>query len=346
VKLGLQLGYWQAGPPLDALELLIEAEELGYDVAFTAEAWGSDAFSPLAWWGASTSRIKLGTAIAQMSARTPTSTAMTVLTMDHLSGGRMVLGLGLSGPQVVEGWYGKPFSKPLAQSREFVNIVRRVLARDVPVTSVGPHFPLPYRGSGAVNLGKPLMSIVHPLRSDVPILMGAGGPKNVALAAEIADGWLPMSYSPRVAKMYRSWLDEGFARLGARQTAATFDIAPFCEVIVTENRDQALEAMKPTLGFYIGGMGAKESNFHKDGIARMGYEREVTEIQDLFLDGKQEEAIAAVPTQMIADMSLVGSREQIRDELPMWEEAGVTCLVVSARSIEDLRKIADVILDS
>jgi len=344
MKLGLQLGYWQAQPPVDALEKILEAEKLGYDIAFTAEAWGSDAFSPLAWWGASTSRIRLGTSIVQIAARTPASTAMHALTIDHLSGARMVLGLGLSGPQVVEGWYGQPFSKPLAVTREYVGIVRQVLARQAPVTSAGEHFPLPYHGPGALGLGKPLKPIVHPLRADLPILLGAAGPKNVALTAEIADGWLPLYYSPKVGDMYNTWLGEGFVRPGARRTPANFEIASNCTVVVTDNRDAVLETMKPMLGFYIGGMGAKDMNFHKDVFSRMGYEKEADEIQDLFFESKRDEAIAAVPIQMVADISLVGSREQIRSELALWEEAGVTTLVVGSPTLEEMRTVAEVIL--
>ena len=344
MKLGLQLGYWQAQPPADALEKVVEAEKLGFDIVFTAEAWGSDAFSPLAWWGASTSRIRLGTSIVQISARTPASTAMHALTIDHLSGGRLALGLGLSGPQVVEGWYGQPFSKPLARTREYVSIIRQVLAREGPVSNAGPHYPMPYDGPGALGLGKPLKPITHPLRADVPILLGSEGPKNVAMTAEIADGWLPIYYSPKAAAMYRGWLDEGFARPGARRTAADFEIASNCSVVVTDDRDAVLESMKPILGFYIGGMGAKEMNFHKNVFARMGYEKEADEIQQLFFEGRRDEAIAAVPLEMVADISLVGTREQIRDELSMWEEAGVTTLVVGARSLQEMREVAEVIL--
>jgi F420-dependent oxidoreductase-like protein len=344
MKLGLQLGYWQAQPPGDAMEKLLEAERLGFDIVFTAEAWGSDAFSPLAWWGASTSRIKLGTSIVQISARTPTSTAMHALTIDHLSGGRMVLGLGLSGPQVVEGWYGQPFSRPLMRTREYVDIIRQVLSREAPVTSPGPHYPLPYTGEGSLGLGKPLKPIVHPLRSDVPIYIGAEGPKNVALTAEIADGWLPVYYSPKVGDMYRSWLAEGFARPAARRSAGAFEIAANCSVVVTDERDTVLESMKPMLGFYIGGMGSKEMNFHKDVFGRMGYEKEADQVQDLFFEGKRDEAIAAVPLQMVADISLVGTKEQIRAELPMWEEAGVTTIVVGARGVEHIRRVAEAVL--
>ena len=253
----------------------------------------------------------------------------------------------MSGPQVVEGWYGGPFAKPLARTREYVDVIRQVLRREAPVTSAGPHHPLPYDGPGALGLGKPLRPITHPRRADLPIWLGAEGPKNVALAAEIADGWLPIYYSPKVGAMYRGWLDEGFTRRPAGDVAAAaarFEIASNCSVIVTDDVDAALDAMRPTLGFYIGGMGAKDVNFHKQVFGRMGYEAEAEKIQDLFLDGRRDEAIAAVPAQMAADISLVGSVEKIRDDLAAWEEAGVTMLVVSAATVDDLRRTAEVIL--
>jgi F420-dependent oxidoreductase-like protein len=344
VKLGLQLGYWGAQPPDDALTKILEAERLGFDTVFTAEAWGSDAFGPLAWWGSHTSSIRLGTSIVQLSARTPASCAMHALTLDHLSEGRLVLGLGVSGPQVVEGWYGEPFGKPLARTREYVGIVRQVLAREGPVTNEGRHYPLPYDGPGALGLGKALKPITHPLRPDLPIWLGAEGPKNVALTAEIADGWLPIYYAPKAAPMYNGWLEEGFARPGARRTRAEFEIATSCAVVVTDDVDATLDAMRPTLGFYIGGMGARDMNFHKQVFARMGYEAEADTIQDLFFEGKRDEAIAAVPRSMVADISLVGSAAQIRDELALWEEAGVTMLIVGGSSLDSMRQIADVVL--
>ena len=345
MKLGLQLGYWGASPPPDALEKVIDAEKLGFDAVFTAEAWGSDAFTPLAWYGSHTSRIRLGTSIVQLSARTPTATAMAALTLDHLSGGRHILGLGLSGPQVVEGWYGQPFARPLARTREYVEIVRQVLAREAPVISDGPHYPLPYRGEGSVGLGKALKPIVHPLRADVPIWLGAEGPKNIAMTAEIADGWLPIYYAPRVADTYRSWLAEGFARPGARRTADDFEIASNCTIVVTDDPDKVLDEMKPMVGFYIGGMGAKEVNFHKDVFSRMGYEKEADQIQDLFFEGRRDEAIGAVPREMVADISLVGPAARIRDGVAEWEAAGVTMLVVGPRTLDEMREVAQVILD-
>jgi len=344
MKLGLTVGYWGAQPPADAQGKILEAERLGYDAAFTAESWGSDAFTPLAWWGSQTSRIRLGTSIVQISARTPAATAMGALTMDHLCGGRFILGLGVSGPQVVEGWYGQPFGKPLARTREYVGVVRRILEREAPVTNAGPHYPLPYAGPNGLGLGKPLKPITHPLRSDLPIWLGAEGPKNIALTAEIADGWLPIYYSPRVAAMYRGWLAEGFARPGARRSAADFDIATNCQVVVTDDVEEAVNALKPMLAFYIGGMGAKDMNFHKDVFARMGYEKECQQIQDLFLEGKRDEAIAAVPDELVTDISIIGPVAKIRDDLARWEEAGVTMLVVGARSVEELRTVADAVL--
>ena len=238
MKLGLQLGYWGAQPPEGVGELVDAAEAAGFDSVFAAEAWGSDAFTPLAWWGSRTSQVRLGTAIVQLSGRTPTSAAMHTLTLDHLTGGRMILGLGVSGPQVVEGWYGRPFPKPLARTREYVDIIRKVLAREEPVTNDGPHYPLPYAGDDAAGLGKPLKPIVHPLRADVPIWMGAEGPKNVALAAEIADGWLPIYFSPRSRGMYNGWLDEGFARPGARHTRDDFEIAATAQVMIADSEEE------------------------------------------------------------------------------------------------------------
>ena len=347
MKLGLQLGYWGAQPPEGVGELVEEAERSGFDSVFAAEAWGSDAFTPLAWWGHRTSRIRLGTSIVQLSGRTPTSCAMHALTLDHLSGGRVVLGLGVSGPQVVEGWYGRPFSKPLARTREYIDVIRQVLAREAPVTNDGPHYPLPYTGEGAVGLGKPLKPITHPLRADLPIWMGAEGPKNVALAAEIADGWLPIYFSPRVADMYHGWLDEGFAREGARRTRETFEIAATTQLIVTDGAEgtaAAVEAMRPWLALYIGGMGAKEQNFHKTVFERMGYADVADRIQEHYLAGRKDEAAALVPDELINETSIIGDPAQVREQVARWEAAGVTMLVLTLRSPEEVRRVAEVVL--
>lgn len=335
LKLGLQVGYWGAGPDPKLVEMVQEAERLGYDAVFTAEAWGSDAFTPLAWLGAHTEKIRLGTGIAQLSARAPTATAMAALTLDHLSNGRMILGLGVSGPQVVEGWYGRPFGKPLARTREYVDIVKQVLRREEPVTSDGEHYPLPYTGEGSWGLGKPLKSITHPLRSDLPIFLGAEGPKNVAMTAEIADGWLPLYYSPYRQEVYADQI--AHAKPG-------FEIMQGVTVIVNDNVEEALLPVKNFLALYIGGMGAKSQNFHNDLFGRMGFEKEAEEIQELFLAGKKDQAVAAVPDQFADEISLVGSVDRIKDRLQAWKETPVTSLLVSARSATELRTFAELVL--
>ncbi|HET6562585.1 MAG TPA: LLM class F420-dependent oxidoreductase [Marmoricola sp.] len=344
MRLGLQLGYWGAQPPQGVGELVRAAEESGFDAVFTAEAWGSDAFTPLAWWGRETSRLRLGTSIVQLSGRTPTSIAMHALTLDHLSGGRFVLGMGVSGPQVVEGWYGQPFAKPLARTREVVDIVRQVLAREAPVTSTGPHHPLPYDGPGSVGLGKPLKPIVHPLRPDLPIWLGAEGPKNVAQTAEIADGWLPLFYSPASAELYRPWLDEGFARPGARHSRETFEIAASCHLELTDDPSAALASLKPTAALYMGGMGAREQNFHKNVFDRMGYAAVADEVQALYLEGRKDEAAAAVPDELVDAIHIVGDAARVRDRVAQWEDSGVTTLLLGCRTPDEVRRVAEVVL--
>jgi F420-dependent oxidoreductase-like protein len=335
LNLGLQLGYWGAQPPADIVGLAQEAESLGFDSIWTAEAWGSDAFTPLAYIAAHTSRIRLGTAVVQLSARTPTATAMATLTLDHLSQGRMILGLGVSGPQVVEGWYGQPFSKPLARTREYIDIIRQVLRREAPVQSDGPHYPLPYTGEGSWGLGKALRPITHPLRADVPIFMGAEGPKNVALTAEIADGWLPLYYSPFRQEVYAESL--GDLKPG-------FEITQFVICNMVDDLESALAPVKAMLGFYIGGMGAKKRNFHMELMSRMGFEAEAHKIQDLFLAGKRAEAVAAVPDQFADEISLCGSPERIRERLQAWRDTPVTTLLLANQDVEIMRKVAELVL--
>ena len=336
LKLGLMLGYWPAAPPAGFVELSIEAERLGYDCVFTAESWGSDAFTPLAWIGAQTSRIRLGTGVVQISARTPTSTAMHTLTLDHLSGGRVILGLGVSGPQVVEGWYGQPFSKPLSRTREYVDIIRQVLRREAPVASTGEHYPLPYTGEGAWGLGKSLRPITHPLRADVPIFLGAEGPKNVALACEICDGWLPLYYSPFRPEVYADSLS------GMKPG---FEIMQNISIRVTDDVAEGLGPVKAMLGFYIGGMGAKKRNFHKELMGRMGFEAEAEKIQQLFMDGDRAGAIQAVPDQFADEISLIGPVERIRERLQAWDETPVTHLLIGGADADGLRRIAELVLD-
>ena len=335
IKLGLQLGYWGASPPPDLVGIAQEAERLGYDSIWTAEAWGSDAFTPLAWIGAHTSRIRLGTSVVQLSARTPTATAMAALTLDHLSAGRFVLGLGVSGPQVVEGWYGQPFGKPLARTREYIDVIRQVLRRETPVTNPGPHYPLPYTGEGAWGLGKGLRSITHPLRADVPIFLGAEGPKNVALAVEVADGWLPLYYSPYRPEVYAESL---------QGMKPGFEIAQLVIVNVSEDVAAGLAPVKAMLGFYIGGMGAKRRNFHKELMGRMGYAAEAEKIQDLFMQGKRGEAVAAVPDAFADEISLVGPIERIRDRLEAWRETPVTSLLIGTHDKAQLATAAELVL--
>ncbi|MGA9873606.1 MAG: LLM class F420-dependent oxidoreductase [Rhodococcus sp. (in: high G+C Gram-positive bacteria)] len=342
MKLGLQLGYWGAQPPVGTGELVDAAEAAGFDAIFSAESWGSDAFTPLAWWGARTSNVRLGTSVAQLSARTPTNCAMHALTLDHLSGGRAILGLGVSGPQVVEGWYGQPFAKPLARTREYVDIVRQVLAREAPVTSDGPHYRLPAGGTG---LGKALKPITHPLRADLPIWLGAEGPKNIALTAEIADGWLAIYYSPRLAPMYDEWLDEGFARPGARRTREDFEVAATCQVVLTDDRAATLAQLKPTIALYVGGMGAPELNFHAQVYRRMGYDAEVAEIGRLFQAGRKEEAAAVVPDEMVAETMIVGDAARVRSEVARWADAGVTMLLVTARDVDQVRELKSLLIE-
>ncbi|WP_370950284.1 LLM class F420-dependent oxidoreductase [Amycolatopsis sp. cg5] len=340
MKLGYHLGYWSSGPPADALETIKEAEALGFDSVWTAEGYGSDAFTPLAWWGASTERIKLGTNIVQMSARTPTATAMSALTLDHLSGGRFVLGLGASGPQVVEGWYGQPYPKPLARTREYVEIVRKVVAREEPVTIDGKFFQLPLQGG--TGLGKPLKSTVHPLRKEIPIYLAAEGPKNVALSAEICDGWLPLFFSPKTDAFYRAALEEGFARPGARRTIDDFEVAASVPVIVHDDVEAAAGFIKPSLALYIGGMGAKDVNFHHDVFARMGYEDVADKVQELYLAGRKAEATAAIPTSLVEDTALIGPAAKIREELARWESTVVTTLLLRGDA-GTLRSVAEVL---
>lgn len=343
MRIGYAVGYWKQGPPTGALSAVRAADRLGYESVWTAEAYGSDVFTPLAWWGSRTKQVRLGTGIAQMSARTPTATAMAALSLDHLSGGRVILGIGASGPQVVEGWYGQPFPKPLARTREYVSIIRDVLAREHPVTAPGPHYPLPYAGPDATGLGKPLQSTVHPLRADLPLYLAAEGPKNVALAAEIADGWLPFLFSPRANAEFAGYLEEGFAHRDASlRPASEFEVAAQLPVIPHPDVEAAADLVRPIIALYVGGMGAKGANFHRNVIDRLGYSDACDRIQDLYLAGKKSEAIAAVPTKLVEEVALIGPPEKIRDELAAWEESVVTTLLVQGPAFA-LRTIRDLV---
>jgi len=337
LKLGLMLGYWGAQPPADLITTAKRAEALGYWGIFTAEAYGSDALTPLAWVGAHTDKIKLGTAIVQISARTPTATAMHALTLDHLTNGRLILGVGVSGPQVVEGWYGQPFDKPLARTREYINIIRQVLGREAPVTGPGPHYPVPYPedAPGSWGLGKPLKPITHPLRADLPIYLGAEGPKNVAMAAEICDGWFPLYYSPWREDVYKD-------SIAGRPDG--FEIMYPMQMHVTDDVDAGRLEVKKTLALYLGGMGARDRNFHNELAVRLGYGEAAKKIQDLYLGGKKAEAVAAVPDDMVDEIALVGPKDRIKQRLAAWEDSAVTGLMVWPKSEDDLNACAELIL--
>lgn len=342
MRLGLNIGYW--GTALGTNTSLIEeAESLGFDSVWAAEAYGSDVATVLAWIGARTSTIKLGSAIFQMPARTPAMTAMTAMTLDMLSGGRMLLGLGLSGPQVVEGWHGRPYGKPLGKTREYVSIVRTILQRQEPLVHDGEHFQIPYQGPDATGLGKPLKLITHPLRSDIPIYLASIGPKNVRLTAEIADGWLPAFYSPsRAEEVWGGDIAEGLERSGTPDKP--FDVAPSVAASITDDLDAARAAIKPELALYIGGMGAKGRNFYNDLACRYGYEVEAGEVQDLYLAGNKAEAIAAVPDGLVDEISLIGTKEMVRDRLDVYRDAGVTTILVSSMDLNTLRGLAELVL--
>jgi F420-dependent oxidoreductase-like protein len=343
LKLGFMIGYWGSQPPANVPELLAEAERLGFDSAWSAEAYGSDALTPLAWWGSQTERIQLGTSICQLSARTPTAMAMAAIAMDHLTGGRFILGLGASGPQVVEGWYGMPFAKPLARTREYIGILRDIWRREGPVTANGPAYPLPM--PGGTGLGKPLKSSIHPVREDIPIFLAAEGPKNVAMGAELCDGWIAMLLSPEPEhlQLYNDALAEGFARENARRSADDFEVAAMVPMIVSNDVEGAADALRHYYALYFGGMGAKKTNFHANVPIRMGYGEMVEEVQNLYLDGKKDEAAAAIPFELINQMSLIGPEDKIRHDLDAWRESFVTTILIGG-DIGLLRTAADLVL--
>ncbi|MFN2469147.1 MAG: LLM class F420-dependent oxidoreductase [Gaiellaceae bacterium] len=341
MKLGFGMGYASPGTnPTDVIALAREAERLGYDSAWAAESWGTDTVTVLSWLAATTTKLKVGASIMQMPGRTPAATAMTAATLDLMSGGRFLLGLGTSGPQVVEGWHGQPWGKPLGRTREYVDIVRRMLRRET-IEHHGEHYDIPYTGEGATGLGKPLKLMMRPLRAEIPILLAAIGPKNVALAAEIADGWLPVFLSPeRFGEVFRPSLEEGRRRAG--KGLEGFEIAATSvPLVVGDDLDAARDAVRPHVALYVGGMGARGKNFYNSLVGRYGYEAEAKEIQDLYLDGKQREAAAAVPDALVDEVALVGSRERIADRLDAWRECGVTTMIVHAAEAGSLRVLAE-----
>jgi F420-dependent oxidoreductase-like protein len=326
VKLGLALDAWSGADLKIPVERVQLAEQLGYDSVWTAEAYGADAITPLGYLAAVTSRIKLATGVVQLSARTPAATAMAFATLDAMAGrGRVIAGLGLSGPQIVEGWYGQPWAKPIARTRDCIAIMRQVFRRDGPVAYDGRAIALPYAGPDATGLGKPLKSILHP-NPDLPIYLAAGGPENVALAAEIADGWIPMGLAPANAAEFRPVLEKGAARSG--RSLDTLAIHGSVTVHLTDDVAATIAKMKPRVALYVGGMGAREKNFHKDAMARRGYAEAAERIQQLFLAGKREEAVAAVPDEYIDEGGLIGSRARIAERFRPWTECGLTGLTI------------------
>jgi F420-dependent oxidoreductase-like protein len=341
LKLGYNTGYWTAGPPHGVLDVIREADGLGLDSIWAAEAYGSDVLTPLAWWGSQTEKVKLATGIMQMSARQPTAAAMAAMTLDHLSGGRMIVGIGVSGPQVVEGWYGMPFEKPLARTREYVAILRDVWARQGPVTADGPFYPLPL--PGGTGLAKPLKASIHPLREDIPIYLAAEGPKNIALSAEICDGWVAMLLAPDFLEPYEEALAEGFARAGARHSAADFEVAATLPLLVSDDVEAAADALRHYYALYFGGMGAKGKNFHANVPIRMGYGEMVETVQDLYLSGKKQEAAEAIPFELIDKMSLIGPPDRIRHDLEAWRESFVTTLLIGG-DLATVRTAAELVL--
>ena len=334
VRIGIHVGHWE-GRPHDVAELAVEAERAGFDSVWTSETWGSDGAILLAWIAAHTDRIGLGAGVLQMPARSPAAAAMAALTLDHLSGGRMRLGLGVSGPQVAEGWHGASFDEPIERTRAYVEIVRNVLKRESVVTAPGPHYPLPLPGGE----GKPLKPNVRPLRSDIPIYLAAMGPRNVALAAEIADGWIPFLYSPEQPATFAEALAEGSSRRDPDR--GELDVAPMVPVAFGPNPAACRDELRPLLALYAGGMGSAGANFYKDLVTRYGFGEEAARIQEAFLDGRRTEAAALVPDAMLDELCLLGPVEQVRVRLGVWRAAGVTTLLAKARDVRTVRALAE-----
>jgi F420-dependent oxidoreductase-like protein len=342
MRLGLVSGYSDArmGMPMDTI---LEAEKAGFDSVWTAEAYGSDAIVPLTWIAALTKKIRLGTGIMQMPGRTPAMTAMTAMTLDALSGGRFMLGIGPSGPQVVEGWHGVPYGKPLQRTREYIDIVRMILAREVPVEYHGKEFDIPYTGLGASGLGKPLKSILHG-RKDMQIYTASISPKGVALAAEVADGVIPIWMNPDRWDLYEGPVKEGFAKSGGRKSMDNFEVAPFVTCVMGSDLEKCRMPVKGAMALYIGGMGARNKNFYNDYAKRLGYEAEAVKIQDLFLSGKKAEAMALVPDKLVDEVALVGNRERIADRLKAWKASPVKTMLIGTSDINTVRALAEICL--
>lgn len=346
MKLGMLLGLGSDVYNLD-IEKIKVAESLGFDSVWTAEAWGADAVTPAAWVLAQTTKIKVGTAIMQVPARTPACTAMTAMTLDQLSGGRFIMGFGASGPQVVEGWHGVPYGKPVTRVREYISIIRQILAREDRLEFHGDMYDIPNTGEGTTGLGKPLKSILHG-NPDIPIYTASITPSSIRMAAEVADGFLPIWMSPERSDIFEDALNEGFAKAGNSKSLDDFTVAPFVSVSIGDDLDECRVPIKQSMGFYIGGMGARNKNFYNDYCKRLGFEEAAVKIQDLFLDGKRAEAMAAVPDELVDAVALVGPKERIRDRLAAWKEAGdkkhVGAMLLGASSPEAMELVAETML--
>ena len=342
MQLGLLTGYFGPDIRID-YDLVLEAERLGYSSVWTSEAYGCDAIVPLAFIAAKTTTIGIGTAIMQMPARTPAMAAMTAMTIDRLSGGRFLLGIGPSGPQVVEGWHGVAYGRPLSRTREYVSIVRKVLAREARLEHHGYHYQIPYMGEGATGLGKPLKSILHG-RADMKIYTAAITPKGLACSGEVADGVFPVWMDPEKPEALVPYIEEGITKRDSAKSLGDFDIAPFVTCIVGDDIDNCRMPVKGMLALYIGGMGARGKNFYTDYATRLGYEEAAVKIQDLYLDGKKAEAIAAVPDELADSVSLVGTRERIAERIEVWKKSPATTLLLGAQQPEAIRLLAELVL--
>ncbi len=339
MRFGINAGYSGSRMKID-MDLVKAADDAGFHSVWAAEAYGSDAVTPLAWIAGQTKQIKVGTAIMQMPARSPAMTAMTATTLDQLSGGRFLCGLGVSGPQVVEGWHGVPYGKPLKRTREYVEILRKIWAREGALEHEGQHYQIPYRGSDATGLGKPLKSILH--GRQIPIYLATIGPKSVEQTGEIADGWIPIFFSPTRSTVYLEALERGFAKAGGGKGLQTFDVAPTVNVILTDDVAGGRDMLKPMLALYVGGMGARGKNFYNDLACRYGFEAAAKKIQDLYLDGKKADAAAAVPDELVDEVTLIGPKERIADRLAAWRESGVTTVICGTGQIEAVHALAEI----